>query len=48
MAGDKMIRLKTPEELQLQVKSAQDAAFITNGLSKTSLDDDNEVCSSII
>ncbi|KAG6453988.1 eEF1A lysine and N-terminal methyltransferase homolog [Manduca sexta] len=43
MAGDKMVRLQTPEELQSHVKSAQDAAFITNGLAKTNLDDENEV-----
>lgn len=43
MAGDKMIRLNTPEELQEYVQSIQDTAFITNGLAKTNLEDDNEV-----
>ncbi|XP_075991891.1 eEF1A lysine and N-terminal methyltransferase homolog [Anticarsia gemmatalis] len=43
MAGDKMVRLQTPEEVKSYVKSAQDTAFVTNGLAKTSLDDDNEV-----
>ncbi|CAG9121648.1 unnamed protein product [Plutella xylostella] len=45
LAGDKMIRLKTAEELRECIKSAQDTAFITNGLSRTTLDDgDEEVC----
>ncbi|KAM3959144.1 eEF1A lysine and N-terminal methyltransferase homolog isoform 3-T3 [Aphomia sociella] len=43
MAGDKMLRLTNTEELKEYVKSAQDTAFITNGLAKTNLDDDNEV-----
>lgn len=43
MAGDKMQRLQTPEELKTYVKTAQDTAFVTNGLAKTSLDEDNEV-----
>lgn len=43
MAGDKMQRLQAPEEMKEYVKSAQDTAFVTNGLSKTSLEDDNEV-----
>ncbi|XP_045510777.1 eEF1A lysine and N-terminal methyltransferase homolog [Colias croceus] len=43
LAGDKMIRVDTPEDLQSCVKSAQDAAFITNGLGKTSLEGDDEV-----
>ncbi|XP_059061808.1 eEF1A lysine and N-terminal methyltransferase homolog [Achroia grisella] len=43
MAGDKMIRLSRPDEVTEYVKSAQDAAFITNGLAKTNLEDDNEV-----
>ncbi|CAB3248151.1 unnamed protein product [Arctia plantaginis] len=40
MAGDKMQRLQTPEELKTYIKSAQDTAFVTNGLAKTTLDDD--------
>lgn len=43
MAGDKMLRLQSLDELQSHVKSAQDAAFITNGLARTSLDNDDEV-----
>ncbi|KAJ0181574.1 hypothetical protein K1T71_002296 [Dendrolimus kikuchii] len=43
MAGDKMLRLQTVEELQSRVKSAQDAAFVTNGLARTNLEDDDEV-----
>lgn len=38
-----MQRLETAEQLKSSVKSAQDAAFITNGLAKTSLDGDDEV-----
>lgn len=40
MAGDKMQRLQTTEELMTYIKSAQDTAFVTNGLAKTSLDDE--------
>ncbi|XP_026745103.1 methyltransferase-like protein 13 [Trichoplusia ni] len=40
MAGDKMIRLQTADEVKSYVKSAQDTAFVTNGLAKTSLDED--------
>ncbi|XP_014360897.2 eEF1A lysine and N-terminal methyltransferase homolog [Papilio machaon] len=43
MAGEKMIRLDTPQELQDCVKSVQDTAFVTNGLAKTNLDEDDEV-----
>ncbi|KAL4720207.1 hypothetical protein ACJJTC_005086, partial [Scirpophaga incertulas] len=43
LAGEKMIRLSTPSELAGYVKSTQDAAFVTNGLAKTSLHEDNEV-----
>ncbi|XP_069356733.1 eEF1A lysine and N-terminal methyltransferase homolog [Maniola hyperantus] len=43
IAGDKMQRLDIAEQLMSCVKSAQDAAFITNGLAKTSLDGDDEV-----
>nr|XP_026490448.1 methyltransferase-like protein 13 [Vanessa tameamea] len=43
MAGDKMQRLETTEDLKACVKSVQDTAFITNGLSKTTLDGDDEV-----
>lgn len=43
MAGDKMQRLQTPDELKTYVKTAQDTAFITNGLARTILDEDNEV-----
>ncbi|XP_063358899.1 eEF1A lysine and N-terminal methyltransferase homolog [Cydia amplana] len=40
LAGDKMLRLKTAEELRECIKSVQDTAFVTNGLAKTSLDDE--------
>ncbi|XP_061708112.1 eEF1A lysine and N-terminal methyltransferase homolog [Cydia pomonella] len=40
LAGDKMLRLKTAEDLRECVKSVQDTAFVTNGLAKTSLDDE--------
>ncbi|XP_047519187.1 eEF1A lysine and N-terminal methyltransferase homolog [Pieris napi] len=43
LAGEKMIRLKSPEELLSCVKSAQDTAFITNSLGKSRLDEDDEV-----
>lgn len=43
LAGDKMQRVGTPEELFGYIKSAQDTAFVTNGLAKTCLDEDNEV-----
>ncbi|XP_053607536.1 eEF1A lysine and N-terminal methyltransferase homolog [Plodia interpunctella] len=43
MAGDKMLRLSKPEEVTEYVKSAQDAAFVTSGLAKTSLDENDEV-----
>ncbi|CAH2105057.1 unnamed protein product [Euphydryas editha] len=43
MAGDKMQRLETVEDLKACVKTAQDTAFITNGLGKTCLDGDDEV-----
>ncbi|CAH3855140.1 eEF1A lysine and N-terminal methyltransferase homolog [Pieris brassicae] len=43
LAGEKMIRLKSPEELLSCVKSAQDTAFITNSLGKSHLDEDDEV-----
>lgn len=46
MAGDKMLRLSTPEELFGYIKSAQDTAFVTNGLAKTNLDEENEVLGS--
>lgn len=42
-----MVRLQSPEEMKSYVKSAQDTAFVTNGLAKTSLDDDNEVNSKV-
>ncbi|CAD0196413.1 unnamed protein product [Chrysodeixis includens] len=42
MAGDKMMRVQTADEVKSYVKSAQDTAFVTNGLAKTSLDE-NEV-----
>ncbi|CAH2065892.1 unnamed protein product, partial [Iphiclides podalirius] len=48
MAGDKMIRLNAPQELQDCVKSIQDTAFITNGLAKTNLDDNDEVSLDLI
>lgn len=40
MGGDKMQRLQTAEELKIHVKSAQDVAFVTNGLARTSIDED--------
>lgn len=43
MAGDKMQRLESVEELKACLKSAQDTAFITNGLARTSLEGDDEV-----
>ncbi|KAI5632989.1 methyltransferase domain-containing protein [Phthorimaea operculella] len=43
LAGDKMLRLETPEELRECVKSVQDTAFVTNGLAKTSLEGEDEV-----
>ncbi|XP_028174754.1 eEF1A lysine and N-terminal methyltransferase homolog isoform X3 [Ostrinia furnacalis] len=43
LAGDKMQRVASPDELFGYIKSAQDTAFVTNGLAKTSLDEDNEV-----
>ncbi|XP_049870997.1 eEF1A lysine and N-terminal methyltransferase homolog [Pectinophora gossypiella] len=43
MAGDKMLRVETAQELKDCVKSVQDTAFITNGLAKTSIEGDNEV-----
>lgn len=43
MAGEKMIRLETTQELQDCVKSVQDTAFVTNGLARTNLDEDDEV-----
>ncbi|XP_013147174.1 PREDICTED: methyltransferase-like protein 13 [Papilio polytes] len=43
MAGEKMIRLETSQELQDCVKSVQDTAFVTNGLARTNLDEDDEV-----
>lgn len=43
MAGEKMVRVQTPKHLQEHIKSAQDTAFITNGLGKTKLDDNDEV-----
>lgn len=43
MAGDKMIRLKSADEVRECVKSVQDTAFVTNGLTKTSLEGDDEV-----
>lgn len=35
-----MQRLQTAEELIQHVKSAQDAAFVTKGLARTNLDED--------
>ncbi|XP_073967697.1 eEF1A lysine and N-terminal methyltransferase homolog [Choristoneura fumiferana] len=43
MAGDKMIRLKSADEVRDSVKSVQDTAFVTNGLTKTSLEGEDEV-----
>ncbi|XP_068621193.1 eEF1A lysine and N-terminal methyltransferase homolog [Battus philenor] len=43
MAGDKMIRLDNPRELLDCVKSIQDTAFVTNGLARTNLDENDEV-----
>ncbi|XP_041983193.1 eEF1A lysine and N-terminal methyltransferase homolog [Aricia agestis] len=43
MVGDKMLRLNTTQELIDNVKTVQDAAFITNGLAKTSLEGEEEV-----
>lgn len=44
MAGDKMIRVSQPEELEQCIKSVQDTAFVVNGLAKTKLDEkDDEV-----
>lgn len=43
MAGDKMQRLESVEEFKSCLKSAQDTAFITNGLARTSLEGDDEV-----
>ncbi|XP_072936789.1 eEF1A lysine and N-terminal methyltransferase homolog [Epargyreus clarus] len=43
MAGEKMQRLETTEELKACIKSIQDTAFVTNGLAKTTLDGDDEV-----
>ncbi|KAI8427432.1 hypothetical protein MSG28_001976, partial [Choristoneura fumiferana] len=42
MAGDKMIRLKSADEVRDSVKSVQDTAFVTNGLTKTSLEGEDE------
>ncbi|XP_050685415.1 eEF1A lysine and N-terminal methyltransferase homolog isoform X2 [Leptidea sinapis] len=43
LAGDRLIRLETKEELLESVKSLQDTAFITNGLARTNIDGDDEV-----
>ncbi|CAK1603562.1 unnamed protein product [Parnassius mnemosyne] len=43
LAGDKMVRLDTPQELQDCIRSVQDTAFVTNGLTKTTLDENDEV-----
>lgn len=38
-----MQRLESIEDMTVCIKSVQDTAFITNGLSKTSLDGEDEV-----
>ncbi|CAH0726326.1 unnamed protein product, partial [Brenthis ino] len=43
MAGDKMQRLESVEDIKACIKSVQDTAFITNGLARTSLDGEDEV-----
>lgn len=48
MAGDKMLRLESVEDVTTCIKSVQDTAFITNGLSKTSLDGEDEVSISLL
>ncbi|CAH0404585.1 unnamed protein product [Chilo suppressalis] len=48
LAGEKMVRMSTAEELAAYVKSAQDTAFVTNGLAKTNLHEDNEVTLDLI
>ncbi|CAG9784682.1 unnamed protein product [Diatraea saccharalis] len=48
LAGEKMVRMSTTQELAGYIKSAQDTAFVTNGLAKTNLHEDNEVTLDLI
>ncbi|OWR41490.1 CGI-01 protein [Danaus plexippus plexippus] len=44
MAGEKMQSVQSTDELKSIIKSVQDTAFVTNGLAKADLDEDDEVC----